>query len=204
MKTFPQENPPAEYRLEQQLRFLMEAEKLKNIRRQTLLLYENRRETDAEHSFHLALMACILSEYANESIDVCKVMKMVLVHDIVEIDAGDADCYDPAANEGKEQREQLAAQRIFALLPQDQKNEYLSLWQEFEARQTPEAKFANSLDRFAPCILNYKKGGLSWQAREIRYEQTIQRNKPVKEGSEILWERLLILLNDAKAQGWLK
>jgi putative hydrolase of HD superfamily len=171
-------------RLQSQLAFVLELEHLKNVYRQTLVLHEERQENDAEHSFHLALMAAVLAEHASEPVDVLHVMKMVLIHDAVEVDAGDTYAYDTAGNATKREREVRAADRIFALLPDDQAAEYRALWDEFEARETPEAKFANTLDRIQPLLLNYKKGGISWKRRSIHAEQVIHRNQGVTEEEE--------------------
>lgn len=191
-------------RLEQQLAFVLELERLKNIYRQTLVLHEDRQENDAEHSFHLALMAAVLAEHANEPVDVLHVMKMVLIHDAVEVDAGDTYAYDTAGNATKREREVKAADRIFALLPDDQAAEYRALWDEFEARETPEAKFANTLDRIQPLLLNYKKGGISWKRRGIRAEQVQSRNHGVTEaGSETLGALCYEIIEAAKQEGML-
>lgn len=191
-------------RLEQQLGFILELDKLKNIYRQTLVLHEDRAENDAEHSFHLALMAAILAEHAKEPVDVLHVMKMVLIHDAVEVDAGDTYAYDEAGNATKRERELKAADRIFALLPRDQAAEYRALWDEFEARETPEAKFANTLDRIQPLLLNYKKGGISWKRRGIHAEQVRNRNHGVtEEGSEALGALCYEIIEKAKAEGML-
>ena len=191
-------------RLEQQLAFVLELEKLKNIYRQTLVLHEDRQENDAEHSFHLALMAAVLAEHAREPVDVLHVMKMVLIHDAVEVDAGDTYAYDTAGNATKQERELRAADRIFALLPDDQAKEYRALWDEFEARETPEAKFANTLDRIQPLLLNYKKGGISWKRRGIHAEQVQNRNHGVtEEGSETLGALCYEIIEAAKQEGML-
>ena len=154
-------------RLKKQIEFILEIDKMKNLYRQTYVLHEDRKENDAEHSWHLAIMAFMLSEYSNKSIDVLKVMKMVLIHDIVEIDAGDTYCYDEKGYTTKAEREETAAQRIFGLLPEDQRDEYYSLWREFEDSETNEARFAAVLDRLQPLMLNYTKKGISWQEHEI-------------------------------------
>jgi putative hydrolase of HD superfamily len=191
-------------RLEQQLAFVLELEKLKNIYRQTLVLHEDRQENDAEHSFHLALMAAVLAEHAKEPADVLRVMKMVLIHDAVEVDAGDTYAYDTAGNATKRERELKAADRIFALLPDDQAAEYRALWDEFEARETPESKFANTLDRIQPLLLNYKKGGISWKRRGIHAEQVQNRNRGVtEEGSETLGALCYEIIETAKQEGML-
>lgn len=181
-------------RFVRQLAFLLELDKLKNIYRRSLVLHEDRRENDAEHSYHLAIMACILAEYAGESVDVLHVMKMVLVHDVVEIDAGDTYFYDTAGNQDKAEREQKAADRIFSLLPEDQAQEFRGLWDEFEARNTPESRFANALDRIQPILLNYMKDGLSWKEHHIREEQVRQNLMKIHDGSpeiEALAEKII-------------
>lgn len=191
-------------RLARQLTFILEADKLKNVYRQSLVLHEDRQESDAEHSYHLALMAAILAEYARVPVDVTEVMKMVLVHDIVEIDAGDTYAYDAAANMDKAEREQKAADRLFALLPEDQAEEFRALWDEFEERETPEAKFANTLDRLHPILLNYEKGGVSWKRRGITAEQVRARNHGVTgEGSEVLGNLTAAIIEAAKEEGML-
>lgn len=194
-----------ETRLQQQLAFILELERLKNVYRQTYVLHEDRKENDAEHSFHLALMAAVLAEHAAEPVDVLHVMKMVLIHDAVEVDAGDTYAYDTAGNATKAAREQAAADRIFALLPEDQAAEYRALWDEFEARQTPASRFANTLDRIQPLLLNYKKGGLSWKERGIRAEQVISRNRGVTEaGSPVLGALCYDIIERARQEGLLK
>lgn len=191
-------------RLEQQLAFLLELDKLKNIRRQTLVLHEDRQENDAEHSFHLALMAAVLAEHARQPVDVLHVMKMVLIHDAVEVDAGDTYAYDTAGNADKREREVKAAERIFALLPAEQAAEYRALWDEFEARETPESKFANALDRIQPMLLNYKKGGISWKRHGIRAQQAYDRNLGITDdGSETLGALCTEIIEAAKREGML-
>lgn len=175
-------------RLEQQMQFILEVDKLKKITRQTYLADGSRKEDDADHSWHLALMCALLSEHANESIDVLKTMKMVLIHDIVEIDAGDTYAYDNSGNETKRAREEKAADRIFHLLPADQAEEMRSLWEEFEAADTPESKFANTLDKVQPLMLNDASGGISWQEHKVREEQVRSRNVTTKDGSKNLWD----------------
>ena len=192
-------------RFEKQLQFIVELDKLKNIYRQSLVLHEDRQENDAEHSFHLAIMICLLAEYANEPIDVLHTMKMVLVHDVVEIDAGDTYFYDAARKADKEERELKAADRLFALLPEEQSKEFRGLWEEFEAKETPEAKFAAAVDRLQPMMLNYHKGGISWKRHGIFAEQVKNRNVPtVAMGSDRLGEYAMELTEAAKAEGMLK
>lgn len=148
---------------EKQMSFIMELDKIKKINRQTYLSDGSRKENDAEHSWHLALMAFVLAEHANEEIDVLKTIKMVLLHDVIEIDAGDTYAYDTEANKTKRERELLAADRIFGLLPEEQRSEYRGLWDEFEAMETAEAKFANMLDNVQPLLLNVATDGKSWR-----------------------------------------
>lgn len=177
-------------RLEQQMDFILEVDKIKNIGRQTYLSDGQRKENDAEHSWHLALMALLLKEHATEEIDVMKVMTMVLVHDIVEIDAGDTYAYDTEGYKTKAIREKAAAERIFGLLPSDQ-GEYLKeLWEEFEAYETPEAKYAHALDNFQPLMLNDATDGRSWREHVVRKSQVLNRNRKTAEGSEVIMEQI--------------
>lgn len=178
-------------RLDKQMRFLLEADKLKNIKRQTYISDGTRPENDAEHSWHLALMAMLLSEYSNEDIDVLKVMSMVLIHDIIEIDAGDTYAYDEVAEKTKKERELKAADRLFNILPADQADYIRSLWDEFEERNTPESRFANTLDRIQPTMLNDAAGGISWVEHGIRTSQILKRNSLSGEGSAKLWNYAL-------------
>lgn len=175
-------------RLKKQLEFIVEVDKIKNIGRQTYLSDGKRKENDAEHSWHIALMAFLLKEYANEEVDVLKVMTMVLIHDIVEIDAGDTYAYDAEGHKTKETREKAAAKRIFGLLPEDQ-GEYLkALWEEFETFETMEAKFAHVMDNLQPLLLNDVSGGKSWAEHQIKKSQPYKRNERIPEGSAKLWE----------------
>lgn len=166
-------------RLAQQIQFILEIDKLKQVLRQTLLTDASRRENSAEHSWHLAVMAMLLIEYAPFPVDVLGVMKMVLIHDLVEIDAGDTFCYDIEANQLKAAREIQAADRIFGLLPLAQGAEMRSLWEEFEAQQTPEAQFANALDRLQPFLHNRQTQGSSWRIHHITRDQVKQRMQPI-------------------------
>lgn len=163
-------------RLKRQIEFLLETDKMKTIGRQTYIANATRKENDAEHSWSLALMCMLLSEYANEKIDVGHTMEMVLVHDLVEIDAGDTYAYDSDGNQTKRERELAAADRIFHILPDEQAEHIQSLWDEFEAGETPEAKFANTLDKVQPLLLNHTTGGISWKEHDVRAEQVISRN----------------------------
>lgn len=175
-------------RLEQQLQFILEIDKVKNIIRQTPLSDGNRKENDAEHSWHIALMAYLLREYAEEPVDVSKVMLMVLIHDLVEIDAGDTYAYDEEGAKTKDERERKAAARIFGLLPEDQGGYLKSLWEEFEEYETAEAKYAHLLDNFQPLLLNDASGGISWTEHQVKKSQIYKRNEKIEETSETIWE----------------
>jgi putative hydrolase of HD superfamily len=193
----------ASNRLSRQIEFLIEADKLKRIVRQTLLVDGSRQEDSAEHSWHLAVLAMVLAEHASAPVDLFRVLKMILVHDLVEIDAGDTYCYDEEANRGKTEREKRAADRIFSLLPEDQAVEFRSLWEEFESRQTADAIFAASLDRLQPLLNNFRSGGLMWQRHGVRKDQVYMRNSPMGEGSQVLWEFAEKMIEDAIAKGWI-
>lgn len=188
-------------RLSAQLGFIAEIDKVKGIIRQTWVLDGERRENDAEHSWHIALMAILLQEYAQEPIDVLHVVKMLLIHDLVEIDAGDTFAYDVAGHADKEEREQKAADRIFNLLPPDQADEVMALWREFEARETPESRYAAALDRFQPMFHNFLTNGKGWQKHGIRRDQVIARNQHIEEGAPALWKRAQVLIEEAVATG---
>lgn len=175
-------------RLEQQFRFILEIDKEKFIGRQTYLSDGQRKENDAEHAWHMALMVVLLSEYANEEIDVLKTMTMLLLHDIVEIDAGDTYAYDEAGKATQEERERKAADRIFALLPEDQGKKLCGLWEEFEAQETPEAKFARTMDNLQPMMLNAATDGKAWTEHGVHLSQIMKRNQRTHLGSETLWE----------------
>ena len=191
-------------RLEQQIAFVREVDKLKTIRRQTLLTDASRRENDAEHSWHLALMALVLGEYANgHGIDLLHVIRMVIVHDLVEIDAGDTFCYDEAGNADKRERELVAAERIFNLLPPDQAEEIRALWDEFETSQTPEARFANALDRLQPLLHNLFTDGRMWRKHGIVKSQVIGRNRKIDDGAADLWAYASDLIEMAVHDGHL-
>lgn len=193
-----------EQRLAQQVKFIVEIDKLKQIYRQSYLTDASRYENSVEHSWHLAIMAILLSEHANAAdLDVGRVIRMTLVHDIVEIDAGDTFLYDEAHNGSKTAREKAAADRIFGLLPPDQGLFLRELWEEFEAGQTPEARFANALDRFQPMLHNILTRGKSWQEHGIRKSQVVGKNRIMEAGSERLWDYISGLLQDAVAEGYL-
>lgn len=187
-------------RLQRQLEFCREIDKEKFIGRQTYLSDGERKENDAEHAWHMAVMTVLLSEYANEKIDVLKTITMLLIHDIVEIDAGDTYAYDEEAKKTQHQRETAAADRIFGILPDDQRDKFRGLWEEFEAGKTPEAKFAHTMDNFQPTLLNDMTNGKSWLERGVHLSQILERNKNTELGSKELWNYSLnnMLLRNVK------
>lgn len=191
-------------RIKKQLEFIYEIDKAKNIFRQTYVSNCERTENDAEHSWHLAIMAFVLSEYVGDDVDVLKTIKMVLMHDLVEIYAGDTYCYDVEANMDKEEREKKAAEKIYGLLPKDQYDEYKSLWEEFEKVETKEAKFAAILDRIQPIMLNYDTEGRAWKEHGIYRDQVEKRNKVVFDGPKEFSEILTAILDLAVEKGYLK
>jgi putative hydrolase of HD superfamily len=192
-------NTPA--RLAQQLAFLVEIDKLKAVLRQTELIDGSRRENSAEHSWHIATMAAVLHEYAVEAVDERRVLHMLLIHDIVEVDAGDTFAFDVHANASKAEREQAAAARIFGLLPEDQGRELWALWEEFEAGVTAEARFANALDRLAGLISNYYNRGGSWRRFGISRDAVLRRMEPIRTGAPELWPFVLRVVEEAAADG---
>ena len=175
-------------RIQKQLAFSLEIDKVKNILRQTHLSGHGRGENDAEHSWHMAVMAYLLKEHANEQVDIGRVMLMCLIHDIVEIDAGDTYAYDTDSQKSQKEREDRAKERIFSLLPEDQKAELVSLFDEFEANETPEAKFAHAMDNLQPLMLNDSNGGADWSDHGVAAEQVYKRHSKTKLGSEKLYE----------------
>ncbi len=175
-------------RLRQQLQFSLEIDKEKNIFRQTHLSSHGRNENDAEHAWHMAVMAYLLREYANEEVDIGKVMLMCLIHDIVEIDAGDTYAFDEDGRKSQQQREDAAKERLFSLLPQDQKEEMIALFDEFDARQTPEARYAGAMDNLQPLLLNNSNGGTDWSEHGITAEQVHKRQDSTRLGSKELFQ----------------
>ena len=209
-------------RLKKQLEFLLTLDKLKNVYRQTYILCDDlpqgskefddnfkekkplpRRENDAERSFSLAIAAAVLAEYSNEPVDIAKVMKIVLVHDAVEIYAGDTYCYDDEGAKTKEAREKAAAEKIFGTLPEEQAAEYRALWDEFERNDTPEARFSNAMDRIQPLLLNYSREGYSWKEHGVNSSQVRKRFDRVKDGSAELGQMVDDLLDKAIENGFL-
>jgi putative hydrolase of HD superfamily len=191
-------------RLKQQIDFLMEIDKLKLVLRRTMVIDKSRYENTAEHSWHLAMLAMLLSEHADEpDLNMNRIIRMVLVHDIVEIDAGDTFIYDAVGQEDKAEREQAAAARIFGLLPQDQRDEMSELWQEFEEKLTSEARFAAALDRLHPLLHNYYTQGAAWKQHGITSSQVLDRNRHIAEGSETLWEFAQEIIRSSVEKGFL-
>ncbi len=187
-----------------QIEFIKEIDKIKYIERRTKLFNSDRRENDAEHSWHLAMMAIVLAEYSNEEIDILKVIKMVLIHDIVEIDSGDIFIYDTQKNHTNTDEELKAANRIFGILPKEQADELIALWIEFEMGETSEAKFAKSIDRLEPLLQNTSNGGGTWKEFDVKYESVIDKKKGIKDGSEAIWDYAKQLIDESVESGILK
>jgi 5'-deoxynucleotidase YfbR-like HD superfamily hydrolase len=191
-------------RLRDQLRFLKEIDRLKSVVRRTPLIDGSRCETDAEHSWELALMAIILSEYADPPVALDRVIQMVVVHDLVEIDAGDTFLYDDRGAADKSEREELAAERIFALLPYDQSAQLKALWEEFEAQESAEARFAKALDRLQPLLHNYWTGGGTWKDPAVTAQRVLERKSVIAAGSPFLWSYAEGLIREAVGRGFLR
>ena len=192
-----------EDRFSKQIEFIVEIDKLKHIERQSALCDGTRQENDTEHSWHIALMAMLLTEYTSVKLDQLKVIKMLLIHDLVELYAGDTFAYDVVGNRGKEEREREAANRIFGMLPDDQAEEMLSLWEEFEARMSSEARFASALDKLQPLILSYNNRGWSWKKHGVASKQILESKKDIAEGSSDLWEYAKRLIQKSIDEGFL-
>lgn len=175
-------------RLEKQFEFCLEVDNEKSIKRQTLQSDGITKENDAEHAWHMALMSLLLSEYSNEEIDLLKTISMILIHDVVEVDAGDTYAYDEVSKQTQREREEKAADRIFGLLPDDQGEKFRALWEEFEAGETPEAKFARTMDNIQPTMLNNATDGQMWLKNKVKLSQILSRNKNTPKGSQKLWE----------------
>ena len=187
-----------------QIQFIKEIDKIKNIQRRTCLLNSDRPENDAEHSWHLALMAIALSEHANKPVDILKVIKMVLIHDIVEIDSGDVFVYDKSKSHKNTEEEFAAAKRIFGLLPENQAKELIDLWKEFEDGETDDAKFAKSLDKLEPLLQNFSNNGGTWDKYNVTYNEVYTQKESINKGSDTLWEYAENLLNESVDKGILK
>jgi len=191
-------------RIKKQIAFIMEVDKIKQIFRQNYIMDNSRRENDAEHSWHLALMAMILREYAkNDDLDILKVIKMVIIHDLVEIDAGDTFAFDKKKNADKREREEKAAKRIFGLLPKDQGEEMIELWHEFESMKSDEAKFAASLDRLQPLINNYKTEAAGWKNHVITKKDIEKRNRHTSESAPELWKYIEKIIEEMIEKGYI-
>lgn len=191
-------------RLQKQLDFILELDKEKSIYRQTHISGYARQENDAEHAWHMAVMAYLLKEYSNQKIDIAKTVMMILIHDVVEIDAGDTYAYDTEAKKNQAEREKLASERIFGLLPPDQAQELTALFDEFEQNQTPEAQFAHAMDNFQPLLLNDINGGKDWIRHGIKRTQVINRQEKSKDGSKTVWEYSKDLIEKNTRKGNLK
>ena len=199
----PSPDSPAA-RLVRQIEFIVECDRLKEIFRQTINTQSRRAENDAEHSWHLCLCVIVLAEHANlPTLDLLRVLKMLIVHDLVEIDAGDTFAYDTAGMATQHAREVVAADRIFGLLPADQGRDLRALWAEFEARQTPESKFAAAVDRFQPMLLNCRSQGAAWQRHGVTHDRVVARNRHIADGCEELWRYAERMLEEVVAAGHL-
>lgn len=187
--------------LVQQVNFIKEIDKLKYIQRRTRLFNSDRNENDAEHSWHLAMMTIVLAQHSDKPIDILKVLKMVLIHDIVEIDAGDTFIYDNTKNHSNTAEELVAAKRIFGLLPEEQAKEFIATWVEFEEGITDEAKFARSMDRFEPLLQNTSNNGGTWKEFNVPYQKVYDKKKVIKEGSSAIWEYAENLINESVEKG---
>jgi putative hydrolase of HD superfamily len=184
-----------------QISFIKEIDKLKYIQRKTKLFHSDRHENDAEHSWHLAMMAIVLAEHSDKPIDILKVLKMVLIHDIVEIDAGDTFIYDTTKSHSNTEEELLAAKRIFGLLPAEQAAEFIAIWEEFEEGTSDEAKFAKSMDRLEPLLQNTSNNGGTWAEFDVTYEKVYEKKKDIKNGSTSIWNYAENLLNESVERG---
>lgn len=191
-------------RIEKQIAFILEADKEKTILRQTHLCGYSRQENDAEHAWHMAMMVYLLKEYANEEFDISRAMMMAIIHDIVEIDAGDTYAYDEAAKQTQALREKMAADRIFGLLPEDQQNHLREIFEEFEACQTPEARFVRAMDNFQPLLLNDYNNGKDWRRHKVSRTQVVGRQKRSRDGSTAIWEKSMELIEENVRKGNLR
>ena len=190
--------------LQKQIAFIKEIDKIKYIQRRSKLFNSDRRENDAEHSWHLAMMAIVLLEHANKDIDLLKVLKMVLIHDIVEIDAGDTFIYSTTKDHNNTNEELVAAKRIFGMLPKEQANDLIAIWEEFEAGETDEAKFAKAMDRFEPLLQNASNSGGTWVEFDVPYHKVYDKKSEIKDGSESIWSYAESLIDDGVGKGYLK
>lgn len=191
--------------MQKQISFIVEIDKLKEVYRRSFIMEATRNENDAEHTWHLAMMAVLLTEYVDtKDLDLLRVLKMILIHDLVEIDAGDTFAYDPQGQLDKKDREERAAERIFNLLPKDQAEEVFALWREFETGQTEEAKYAHALDKLQPVLQNYYTQGKSWRQHKVSSNQVLARVSVIKDSSVQLWKYTVELIEDAIKKGFLQ
>ena len=190
--------------LEKQVSFIKEIDKIKYIQRKTKLFNSNRRENDAEHSWHLAMMAMVLAEHSDKTIDLLKVLKMVLIHDIVEIDAGDTFFYSTTKDHNNSEEELAAAKRIFGILPEEQAQELITIWEEFEAGVTNEAKFAKSMDMFEPLLQNFSNNGGTWIEYDVPYQKVFDKKKEIKNGSTTIWNYAESLIDEGVEKKFLQ
>ncbi|RAJ32252.1 HD domain-containing protein [Pedobacter cryoconitis] len=188
----------------QQVAFIHEIDKIKYIQRKTRLFNSDRRENDAEHSWHLAVMALTLAEHSNEPVDILKVLKMLLIHDLVEIDSGDVFLYDTIVNHDNTEAERKAAERIFGLLPAKQAEEFIAIWEEFETGNTSEARFARSMDRFEPILQNVSNQGGTWTEHSVPYHTVMEKTIKIQDGSKTIWDFTEALINDSVVKGYIK
>lgn len=186
-----------------QLAFIREIDRVKSVFRQTDLMDRSRKENDAEHSWHIAVMAWTLRRHAPAGLDVLRTVTMLLIHDLVEIDCGDTFCYDTEGMVGKHDREAAAARRIFGILPPEQARELQALWEEFEDRETPEARYANALDRLQPMLHNYATQGGAWREHGVTADRVLRRNRIIADGSPELWAYARQMIADAVTRGYL-
>lgn len=198
-----EQTPAHAQSLERTVEFLREIDQLKHVERRSLLMDKSRRENSAEHSWHVALTALVLAEFANEPLQVDRVVRMLLIHDLVEIDAGDTFAYDRTGRHEVAAAEDAAARRLFGLLPPQSRQQMLELWQEFEAQATPEARFAKAIDRVMPVLHNYFTQGATWREHDVSLEQVLELNRCIDDGSSVLWHYIQALLADANRAGHL-
>ena len=191
-------------RLRRRLEFFLETDRMKYVIRRTPVGNVSRKENDAEHSFSLALLAMVLEEYADDNVSIDRVIRMALVHDLIEIYAGDTYVYDQAAMETKAAREDAAAEKLFGMLPREQGKEYEALWREFDAEETPDARFAACLDHFQPLLMNYYTVGVSWLEHNVCRSQVVHRMQIIREVFPMLYELVEAMLSDAVRRGWLR
>jgi len=196
--------PVTHDRLAQQLQFIVEVDKLKGVLRRTSPIGAERRENSAEHSWQVVLSALLLHEHANENVDLLRVLSMLTIHDIVEVDAGDIFHYEKSSHTGMAEREQRAAARLFGLLPAHQGDSLRALWEEFEAGITPEARFAKAVDRFSAFIMNYHNNGGTWVSHGVTADQILSLNSHIADGSKPIWERVEAIVAEALSRGWIR